>query len=101
VGIGYSAVTLRGVLPGETQTMFNFDADRFVKIQTGAIALAAEIDAAAERYVAEGIDSVFFLGRGEAAILMYPAADLVALAQRRLLIDTRPSLLFDHEAIPC
>ncbi len=34
------------VLRGETQTMFNFDADRFIKIQTGAIALAAEIDAA-------------------------------------------------------
>ncbi len=44
--------------------MFNFDAERFVKIRIGAIALAAEIDAAAERYVAEGIDSVFFLGDG-------------------------------------
>ena len=38
--------------------MFNFDADRFLKIQTGEVALTAEIDAAAKRYVAEGIDRI-------------------------------------------
>ncbi len=58
--------------------MFNFDADRFLKIQRGAVALGPEIHAAAARYVAEGLDSVFFLGTGGAAILMYPAAALLA-----------------------
>src|SRR5690242_10799798 len=58
--------------------MLNFDADRFLKIQTGAVALGPEIDAAAQRYAAEGIDSVFFLGTGGAAILMYPAATFLA-----------------------
>jgi fructoselysine-6-phosphate deglycase len=81
--------------------MLNFDADRFLKIETGAVALAAEIDAAAARYVAEGIDSVFFLGTGGAAILMYPAAAL--LAQRsRLKVFTEKSaelVLTDHRAL--
>jgi fructoselysine-6-phosphate deglycase len=78
--------------------MFNFDADRFLKIETGAIALAAEIDAAAERYVAEGIDSVFFLGTGGAAILMYPAASLLAQHSRLKVITERTAelVLTDH-----
>jgi fructoselysine-6-phosphate deglycase len=58
--------------------MLNFDADRFLAIQKGAVALNAEINAMAGRYVAEDIDSVFFLGTGGAAILMYPAASLLA-----------------------
>ena len=81
--------------------MFNFDADRFVKIQTGAVALAAEIDAAAERYVAEGIDSVFFLGTGGAAILMYPAANLLAQHSRLKVFTERAAelVLTDHRSL--
>jgi fructoselysine-6-phosphate deglycase len=73
--------------------MFNFDADRFLKIQTGAIALAPEIDAAVERYAAEGIDSVFFLGTGGAAILMYPAAALLARHSRLHVFTERSAEL--------
>jgi fructoselysine-6-phosphate deglycase len=81
--------------------MFNFDADRFIKIETGAVALAAEIDAAAQRYVAEGIDSVFFLGTGGAAILMYPAASILAQRSRLKLFTERAAelVLTDHQSL--
>ena len=81
--------------------MFNFDADRFLKIQTGAVALAAEIDAAAKRYVAEGIDSVFFLGTGGAAILMQPAAALLAQHSRLKVFAERSAelVLADHRSL--
>jgi fructoselysine-6-phosphate deglycase len=81
--------------------MLNFDADRFLKIETGAVALAAEIDAAAERYVAEGIDSVFFLGTGGAAILMYPAANLLARHSRLKVFTERAAelILADHRSL--
>lgn len=81
--------------------MFNFDPARFLEIQTGAVALAGEIDAAAERYVAEGIDSVFFLGTGGAAILMYPAASFLARHSRLAVFTERSAelVLTDHEAL--
>jgi fructoselysine-6-phosphate deglycase len=81
--------------------MFNFDADRFLKIETGAVALAPEIDAAAARYVAEGIDSVFFLGTGGAAILMYPAAALLAQRSRLKVFTERSAelVLTDHRSL--
>lgn len=88
-------------MQGETKDMFNFDADRFLKIQTGAATLAAEIDAAAKRYVAEGIDSVFFLGTGGAAILMYPAASFLARHSRLKVFAERSAelVLTDHRAL--
>src|SRR5262245_66429471 len=81
--------------------MLNFDADRFLKIETGAIALAAEIDAAAARYVAEGIDSVFFLGTGGAAILMHPAAALLSRHSRLKIFTERSAelVLGDHHSL--
>jgi len=81
--------------------MFNFDADRFLRIQKGAIALAAEIHAATARYVAEGIDSVFFLGTGGAAILMYPAASLLASHSHLSVFTDRSAelVLTDHRSL--
>ncbi|WP_119390378.1 SIS domain-containing protein [Taklimakanibacter lacteus] len=81
--------------------MLNFDAERFLKIETGAVALAAEIDAAAARYVAEGIDSVFFLGTGGAAILMYPAASFLASHSRLKVFTERSAelVLTDHRSL--
>ncbi|MGE3876265.1 MAG: SIS domain-containing protein [Parvibaculaceae bacterium] len=81
--------------------MFNFDADRFVKIQAGAVALAGEIDAAMARYVAKGIDSVFFLGTGGAAILMHPAASLLAQRSRLAVFTERSAelVLTDHRSL--
>jgi fructoselysine-6-phosphate deglycase len=81
--------------------MLNFDAERFLKIETGAVALAAEIDAAASRYVGEGIDSVFFLGTGGAAILMYPAASFLASHSRLKVFTERSAelVLTDHRSL--
>jgi fructoselysine-6-phosphate deglycase len=81
--------------------MFNFDADRFLKILTGAVALAPEIEAAALHYVAEAIDSVFFLGTGGAAILMYPAASLLAQHSRLKVFTERAAelVLTDHRSL--
>lgn len=60
--------------------MLNFDAERFVKIGSGALALAAPIHAAIGDAIAGGAKNIFFLGTGGAAILMQPAA---LLLQRR------------------
>jgi fructoselysine-6-phosphate deglycase len=81
--------------------MLNFDTERFLKIETGAVALAAEIDAAASRYVGEGIDSVFFLGTGGAAILMYPAASFLASHSRLKVFTERSAelVLTDHRSL--
>lgn len=60
--------------------MLNFDADRFLRIEAGALALAAPIHAAIGNAIAGGARNIFFLGTGGAAILMQPAA---LLLQRR------------------
>jgi fructoselysine-6-phosphate deglycase len=89
------------VLQRKINPMLNFDAHRFLKIQKGSVALAAEIDAAAQRYVAEGIDSVFFSGTGGAAILMYPAAALLAQRSRLHVFTERSAelVLTDHRSL--
>lgn len=60
--------------------MINFDIDRFLRIQSGALALQPAIHEAMGRLIAAGKRNVFFLGTGGAAILMQPAA---LLLQRR------------------
>ena len=60
--------------------MLNFDKDRFLRIEAGALSLAPDIHAAIGACIAKGAKNVFFLGTGGAAILMQPAA---LLLQRR------------------
>jgi fructoselysine-6-phosphate deglycase len=60
--------------------MMNFDIDRFLRIEAGALALGPAIHAAIGDLMAKGARNVFFLGTGGAAILMQPAA---LLLQRR------------------
>ncbi|MDG4876956.1 SIS domain-containing protein [Mesorhizobium sp. WSM4935] len=60
--------------------MLNFDEARFVRIQSGAVALRERIDAVVAQCLATGAQNIFFLGTGGAAILMHPAAQLL---QRR------------------
>ncbi|MCP4381375.1 MAG: SIS domain-containing protein [Hyphomicrobiales bacterium] len=57
--------------------MLNFDQERFLGIQAGAVALADPIDAAIDRAFRNGARNVFFLGTGGAAILMGPAVQLL------------------------
>lgn len=53
--------------------MLNFDPDRFIKIQAGAVALAPKIDAAIGQAIAAGAQNLYFLGTGGVAYLMEPA----------------------------
>ncbi|WP_373503701.1 SIS domain-containing protein [Aestuariivirga sp.] len=60
--------------------MLNFDEDRFLRIEAGALSLAPAIHAAIGTCLGNGAKNIFFLGTGGAAILMQPAA---LLLQRR------------------
>ena len=57
--------------------MLNFDAPRFLGIQAGAMALAADIDRVIAECLSQGADSLFFAGSGGAGILMEPATSLM------------------------
>jgi fructoselysine-6-phosphate deglycase len=65
--------------------MLRFDDARFLRIQSGALALAPRIDEAIASCLAKGARNLFFLGTGGAAILMQPAAQLL---QRRSAFPT-------------
>ena len=63
-------------------SMFNFEEPRFLRIQAGAMALAADIDRIIGELLAAGADHVIFLGTGGAGILMQPAQQLLASRSR-------------------
>lgn len=60
--------------------MLNFDADRFISIQSGAVALAEPLHAEITRLLDAGRDNLYFLGAGGAGVLMQPAAQLLQRA---------------------
>ena len=62
--------------------MLNFDVPRFLGIQAGAIGLAPGIHELLSRLLAQGADSVFFIGSGGAGILMEPANTLLQSRSR-------------------
>jgi fructoselysine-6-phosphate deglycase len=58
--------------------MLNFDPDRFLRIQRGALELAGGLmDCVHSQAESNGIETVYFLGAGGANILMLPAAQLL------------------------
>jgi fructoselysine-6-phosphate deglycase len=57
--------------------VLNFDADRFVAIERGAVELAGPLDRAVAGLLDEGAENLFFLGAGGAGVLMLPAAQLL------------------------
>ncbi len=57
--------------------MLNFDTDRFVRIQTGALAQVEPLVATVEKLLDGGAENVVFLGTGGAGILMGPAYRLL------------------------
>jgi fructoselysine-6-phosphate deglycase len=59
--------------------MLNFDEERFLSIQSGAVALAPRIHEAIAAGLRDGAENLFFLGAGGAGILMTPAARLLQL----------------------
>ena len=62
--------------------MLNFDEARYLSIQSGAVALAGDIDVAIGRLLDAGADNIHFLGTGGAAFLMQPAAALLQRLSR-------------------
>ena len=57
--------------------MLNFDKERFLKIQSGAVALAESLERTIGKLMEEGAPNIHFLGAGGAAILMQPAVQLL------------------------
>ena len=62
--------------------MLNFDEERFLASQRGALAHGESLHAVVAEHAAHGGDSLFFLGAGGAGILMTPATDLLERESR-------------------
>jgi fructoselysine-6-phosphate deglycase len=57
--------------------MLNFDENRFVAIQEGALGLSTSLRETIGRLVDDGATNLFFLGAGGVGVLMQPAAQLL------------------------
>ncbi|MBB4095889.1 SIS domain-containing protein [Brucella pseudogrignonensis] len=56
--------------------MLNFDKDRFVKIQDGAVAIADDVRALMRRLLDNGLERIFFMGTGGVQFLTQPAIEI-------------------------
>lgn len=56
--------------------MLNFDRDRFVRIQRGAVAVAGEARSLMRTLLADGVERLFFMGTGGVQLLTLPAIEL-------------------------
>jgi fructoselysine-6-phosphate deglycase len=56
--------------------MLNFDRDRFVKIQSGAVAIAGDMRVLMRDLLAGGLERIFFMGTGGVQFLTQPAIEL-------------------------
>lgn len=57
--------------------MLNFDKDRFLRIQSGAIALSATIRPLMRDLLDRGIQRLYFMGTGGVQLLTLPAVDVI------------------------
>ncbi|PST18812.1 SIS domain-containing protein [Mesorhizobium plurifarium] len=74
--------------------MLNFDEQRFLRIQSGAVALRQRLDAVIASCLEKGAENIFFLGTGGAAILMQPALQLLQRRSRFPAFMDLPAELF-------
>ncbi|SDP88839.1 fructoselysine-6-phosphate deglycase [Phyllobacterium sp. YR620] len=56
--------------------MLNFDKDRFVKIQSGAVAIADDVRTLVRKLLDDGLERIFFMGTGGVQFLTQPAIEL-------------------------
>ncbi|MBA8841771.1 MULTISPECIES: SIS domain-containing protein [unclassified Ochrobactrum] len=56
--------------------MLNFDKDRFVKIQGGAVAIAEDVRSLMRRLLDDGLERIFFMGTGGVQFLTQPAIEI-------------------------
>jgi fructoselysine-6-phosphate deglycase len=73
--------------------MLNFDEDRFVESQVGAVSVAEALYEVIVERLGSGAENLFFAGSGGAGILMWPAADLLARRSGFLTLSERPAEL--------
>jgi len=79
--------------------MLNFDEQRFLRIQSGAVALRERLDRVIADCLAAGAENIHFLGTGGAAILMQPAAQLLQRRSRfPVFIDMPAELVLTGSA---
>lgn len=62
--------------------MLNFDEERYLRIQSGAVGLAERIHEQVAEALDDGVENVFFAGSGGAGILMLPAVQLLQSRSR-------------------
>ncbi len=55
--------------------MLNFDKDRFVKIQSGAVAIADDVRTLVRKLLDDGLERIFFMGTGGVQFLTQPAIE--------------------------
>jgi fructoselysine-6-phosphate deglycase len=60
--------------------MLNFDPDRFVRIQTGAVSIAGDVRKLMRKLLSDGVERLYFMGTGGVQLLTLPA---IELAQHR------------------
>lgn len=73
--------------------MLNFDTERFLDIQSGAVALAPRIDELVRERLAAGTETVIFAGSGGAGILMQPAVRHLQTRSRLRVLHEMPAEL--------
>lgn len=56
--------------------MLNFDRDRFVRIQSGAVAISEDVRALVRTLLDNGLERIFFMGTGGVQFLTQPAIEL-------------------------
>ncbi|UCI10359.1 SIS domain-containing protein [Mesorhizobium sp. B1-1-8] len=56
--------------------MLNFDRDRFIKIQGGAVSIAGEARSLMRTLLSDGVERLFFMGTGGVQLLTLPAIEL-------------------------
>lgn len=57
--------------------MLNFDVERFIGIQRGAMASAEDLRLLLGKLLADGVERLYFMGTGGVQLLTLPAADLI------------------------
>lgn len=79
--------------------MLNFDEQRFLRIQSGAVGLRERLDKVIAGCLSAGAENIHFLGTGGAAILMQPAAQLLQRRSRfPVFIDMPAELVLTGSA---
>lgn len=79
--------------------MLNFDDDRYLRIQSGAVSLAGRIHEEVARALDTGTSNIFFMGSGGAGILMEPAARLLQQRSTLPVHQVMPAELVVHGSV--